>query len=87
MDRRAFVTGLGAVLAAPLAAEAQQPGKAYRPGVLSNVPPTTPEVSRNWEAFRQGLRDRGWVEGVRISRSSTAGQKGESSDSPPSRRR
>jgi hypothetical protein len=28
MDRRAFVTGLGAVLAAPLSAEAQQPAKA-----------------------------------------------------------
>ena len=27
MDRRAFVTGLGAVLAAPLVAEAQQAGK------------------------------------------------------------
>jgi hypothetical protein len=34
MNRRAFVTGLGAVLAAPLAAEAQQAGKVYRIGYL-----------------------------------------------------
>jgi hypothetical protein len=34
MNRRAFVTGLGAVLAAPLAAEAQQTGKVYRIGFL-----------------------------------------------------
>jgi hypothetical protein len=30
MDRRAFVTGLGAVLAASLAAEAQHMGNAWR---------------------------------------------------------
>jgi hypothetical protein len=30
MNRRAFVTGLGAVLAAAIAAEAQQTGKVYR---------------------------------------------------------
>jgi len=30
MNRRAFVTGLGAVLAAPLAVEAQQGGKVWR---------------------------------------------------------
>ena len=52
--------------AVPLASGAQQPGKVYRIGVLANAPPTTPEVSRNWEAFRQGLRERGWVEGQNI---------------------
>jgi hypothetical protein len=35
MNRRAFVTGLGAVLAAPLAADAQQAGKVWRIGFLS----------------------------------------------------
>jgi hypothetical protein len=34
MNRRAFVAGLGAVLAAPLSAEAQQSSKLYRVGVL-----------------------------------------------------
>ncbi len=52
-----------AILAAPFAAGAQQPGKVYRIGFLSNAPPTAPEVSRNWGAFRQGLGERGWVEG------------------------
>ena len=67
MDRRAFLGTLtGGLLAAPLAAEAQQTGKVYRVGVLTNVPPSTPAVSRNWEAFRQGLRERGWVEGQNI---------------------
>jgi hypothetical protein len=36
MNRRAFVTGLGAVLAAPIAAEAQQMGKVYR---VVTIPP------------------------------------------------
>jgi putative ABC transport system substrate-binding protein len=63
--------GLAVVLAlslfvALLAAEAQPAGKVYRIGVLANAPPTTPEVSRNWEAFWQGLRERGWVEGQNI---------------------
>jgi hypothetical protein len=39
VNRRAFVTGLGAVLAAPLGAEAQQPGKVYRIGFLRAGPP------------------------------------------------
>ena len=64
MDRRTFLAGTGAVLlAAPLAAEGQQAGRVYRIGVIANAPPTTPEVSRNWEAFRRALSDRGWVEG------------------------
>ena len=35
MDRRAFVAGAAALLAAPLAAEAQEAGKVYRLGILS----------------------------------------------------
>ena len=42
MNRRAFVTGLGAVLATPLAAEAQQPTKVYRLGYLSEGRATDP---------------------------------------------
>ncbi len=53
-------------LAPPLSVDAQQVGKVYRIGVLANAPPTTPEVSRNWGAFRQGLGERGWVEGQNI---------------------
>jgi hypothetical protein len=38
MDRRAFVTGLGAVLAAPLVAAAQPTTKVYRVGFLVLFP-------------------------------------------------
>jgi putative ABC transport system substrate-binding protein len=62
MNRRAFVTGLGAVLAAPLAAEAQQAGKVYRVGVLSLGPPST--FPTLMDAFRKGMRDAGYVEGT-----------------------
>ena len=62
MNRRAFVTGLGAVLAAPLGAEAQRSGKIPRLGILSvgGGPPTV------IESFLQGLRDVGWVEGQNL---------------------
>ncbi len=63
MNRRAFVSGLGVVLAAPLAAQATQAGKIYRIGILGNVPLTAREGARLWEAFIQGLRELGYVEG------------------------
>jgi putative tryptophan/tyrosine transport system substrate-binding protein len=64
MERRTFLTlATGGLLAAPLAAGAQPAGKVYRIGYISNSPPNTPESSRMHEAFRQGLRERGWVEG------------------------
>jgi len=64
ITRRAFVGSLtGGLLAAPLPAEAQQAGKVYRIGVLANASPTTPGLSRNWDAFRRALSERGWVEG------------------------
>ncbi len=52
------------LLAAPLAAEAQQPGKVYRIGFLSASSGTS--NPRILEAFRQGLRELGWVEGQNI---------------------
>jgi putative tryptophan/tyrosine transport system substrate-binding protein len=66
MNRRAFVTGLGAVLAAPLAAEAQPPAKIPRVGFLSPSSVSDPRTSRYFQAFRQGLRDAGWAEGQNI---------------------
>jgi putative ABC transport system substrate-binding protein len=46
-------------------AQAQQPGKIPRIGLLS---PFSPSDTAHWhEAFRQGLRDLGWVEGKNIS--------------------
>jgi putative tryptophan/tyrosine transport system substrate-binding protein len=62
MNRRAFVTGLATTLVVRFAAEAQPQAKQYRIGYLSQgSAPTT----RNpiWEAFRQQLRELGYLEG------------------------
>jgi hypothetical protein len=43
ISRRAFIgTVAGGLLAAPLAAEAQQAGKVYRIGILTNALPSAP---------------------------------------------
>ena len=66
MDRRAFISGMTVgLLAAPLAAEAQQAGKVYRVGILTNMA-SDPAEARLWQAFRSGLRERGWIEGQNI---------------------
>jgi putative ABC transport system substrate-binding protein len=52
------------LLAAPLAAGAQQAGKVYRVGFLWDTPAVWPHAL---EAFRQGLRDLGWVEGKNLT--------------------
>jgi putative tryptophan/tyrosine transport system substrate-binding protein len=49
----------------PLAGEAQQPAKVYRIGVLTNKV-SDPAEARLWQAFRAGLRERGWIEGQNI---------------------
>jgi putative ABC transport system substrate-binding protein len=65
MNRREFVSALTlALLAAPLAAEAQKEAKVARIGLLGF---TSRDASlENLGAFRQGLRERGWVEGQNI---------------------
>jgi putative ABC transport system substrate-binding protein len=61
MDRRTFLAGTGAaLLATPLAADAQQPGKVYRIGFLGNS--TAALEAHLVEAFRNGLRDLGYEE-------------------------
>ena len=62
MNRRAFVTSVAAVFAAPLAVEAQQVAKTARIGVLLPGSATDPS-ERYVGAFRQGLRDLGYTEG------------------------
>jgi putative ABC transport system substrate-binding protein len=63
MDRRTFLAGTGAVLlAAPLAAEAQPAGKVYRIGFLRDGRPPQSYI----EAFQQGLRERGYVDGRNV---------------------
>ena len=60
MHRRTFLEAVaGGLLAAPFAAEAQQGERVPRVGVLSSI-------GAGPEAFRQGLRDLGYVEGQNI---------------------
>ena len=64
MERRNFISGAVAVLAAPLAAEAQPAGRVHRIGFLGN---TTPALEANLVGpFREGLRELGYVEGQNI---------------------
>ena len=62
MKRRSFIMLLGGAAAAwPLAARAQQPGKVHRVGILWASTPSA--NAPRMEAFRQGLRELGYVEG------------------------
>jgi putative ABC transport system substrate-binding protein len=62
MRRRRIIAGLLLSFVAPLAAEAQQPpGKFARIGLLGDVP------SFLDDAFRQGLRELGYVEGQNVT--------------------
>ena len=50
------------LLAAPLPAEAQPPGKVYRIGYLATIPPP----AHLWAALLDGLRERGYREGQNL---------------------
>jgi putative ABC transport system substrate-binding protein len=65
MDRRAFIRSVvSGLIAAPLAARAQQAGKVHRIGFLGN---STPAHEANLVGpFREGLRELGYVEGRNI---------------------
>jgi putative ABC transport system substrate-binding protein len=63
--RRAFIrTVAGGLLAAPLAAEAQQAGKVYRIGVILTAAPN--EVGHLIKALSEGLRELGYLEGRNV---------------------
>src|SRR5262249_558833 len=66
MNRRAFVTGLGAVLATPLAVEAQTSPTVPKVGYLSIGSASDPRRAAQLGAFRQGLHDLGYVVGKNI---------------------
>jgi ABC-type uncharacterized transport system substrate-binding protein len=60
MRRREFITLLGAAVAWPLAARAQQPERLRRIGVLMNRASDNPEGQDRLAAFHQGLQELGW---------------------------
>ncbi|HSE92106.1 MAG TPA: ABC transporter substrate-binding protein [Methylomirabilota bacterium] len=63
MDRRDFIVGGVAALAAPFSAEAQPAGKISRVGVLRPGNPPPGDFGHR-EAFEGGLRDLGWTPGT-----------------------
>jgi hypothetical protein len=65
MNRRRFLVALLAgTLSVPLTAKAQRTDKVYRIGFLS--PNSSTATTPYSEAFRQGLRELGWIEGQNI---------------------
>jgi putative ABC transport system substrate-binding protein len=66
LDRRTFLGVLtGSLLPAPLAVEAQQGGKVWRIGLLSYAASDSGGAAR-WKAFREQLRELGYVEGQNV---------------------
>jgi len=66
MRRRELIAGL-AVGGLPLLAQAQPHTKAARIGYLMSAAPEAPIAQRGREAFRQGLRELGYVEGQNVT--------------------
>ena len=67
MDRRKFIGRCGGSLfAVSFIADAQQPPKIARIGFLTPRSLGSPETRARLDAFRQGLRERGYVEGQNI---------------------
>jgi putative ABC transport system substrate-binding protein len=68
MNRRDFITLLGSAAAAwPLAARGQQTERVRRIGLLTQYVEGDPAGARNIAAFRQKIRQLGWVEGHNLA--------------------
>ena len=67
ITRAAFAAAFAVcLLATPLAVDAQQPSRVARIGYLGSGSPEWPQTRAVLDAFRQGLRERGYVEGQNI---------------------
>jgi putative ABC transport system substrate-binding protein len=67
IGRRKFISVLGgATVALPLAARAQQDGRARRVGVLMNLAEDDPAGRERHATLVRGLREAGWVDGHNI---------------------
>src|SRR5262249_281046 len=68
IERRRFMVALaGGLVAAPLAAEAQQAATVRRVGIFSDAVHTGALDPERLAAFRGGLREHGWVEGRNVA--------------------
>jgi len=68
VDRRAFITLVGgSVLALPLPAQAQPPGKIWRIGLLADAPPAKGTATDFWTSLIEGLRALGYSEGENMA--------------------
>src|SRR5215204_7186103 len=63
MNRREFIAGIANAAVWPHAAHAQHAGRFHRIGFLRNASPPRSFI----QAFREGLRELGYVEGQNIS--------------------
>jgi len=63
MRRREFIALMGASLASPFAAMAQEPGRTYRLGVLFAAPRSDDSTT----AFFEGVRRQGFIEGQNLT--------------------
>jgi putative tryptophan/tyrosine transport system substrate-binding protein len=75
VKRREFITFVGAILAWPLVAPAQQSEPKAHIGVLMGIGENDPEAQPRVEALEGGLRELGWVKGrnLRLDYRWTAG--------------
>jgi len=66
VKRREFISLLGAAVAWPLAARAQQAERVRRIGVLTPFPSDDPAEQTRILAFAQALAQSGWIEGRNV---------------------
>jgi putative ABC transport system substrate-binding protein len=66
MRRREFIAALGGAAAWPIAARAQQDGRARRVGVLMTYDEADRAAQARLRSFWQGLADLGWIDGRNV---------------------